>query len=114
MAPNTKKAYINAFSLLCRHVKNVRNGGVYKPLREITRDDFFAEQEPKGYLRSLKKEFADDIDEKWANTYNKRGARYLAFWKWLTQKDLPKEGRQIPPQLKGYRAAKPKSVKRRV
>ncbi len=62
MATNTKKAYIAVLSLLVKYVKNVRNAGTYKPFREITRDDFFAQEEPKGYLRSLKREFADDPD----------------------------------------------------
>lgn len=115
MASSTKKTYIDALTLLSRHVKYVRNGGSggkYKSLKEITRDDFFAQQEPKGYLRSLKPESAiegEDDNEKWVNTHNKRGAVYLAFWKWWTQKDLPKEERQIPPQLKGYRDVKRRS-----
>jgi hypothetical protein len=115
MTPNTKKAYINALSLLSTHIKDKRNGGKYKSFKEITIDDFFAQEEPKGYLRSLKRDFADDPHEDWINTYNTRGAQYLAFWKWLTQKDLPKEERQIPPQLKGYREVKhsPVNKKRR-
>jgi hypothetical protein len=32
----------------------VRNGGrVYRSFREITRDDFFAKEDPKGYLENL-------------------------------------------------------------
>src|SRR5919106_177708 len=91
MKPNTKEGYINALSLLSRYVKDKRNGGIYKSIKEITREDFFAQEEPKGYLRSLKRDFVDDPRENWINTHNTRGAKYLAFWKWLTQKDLPKE-----------------------
>jgi hypothetical protein len=51
MASSTKKSYIDALSLLSRYVKYVRNGGgKYKSLKEITRDDFFAQEEPKGYF----------------------------------------------------------------
>src|SRR5215203_7733 len=103
MAPNTKRGYIDALHLLSQHVMEKRNAGVYKSFREMTREDFFADQEPKGYLRSLKKTFEEDPKEKWVNTYDSRQAKYLAFWKWLTQPDLKKEERQDPPQLKGYR-----------
>ena len=120
MAPNTKKAYIDALRLLSQYVKQKRNAGggssgnggdgIYKPFREMTRDDFLAEQDPKGYLRSLKKTFEQDPKERWVNTYNNRGARYLAFWKWLTQPDLKKEERQmVPVQLKGFRWVSHKS-----
>jgi hypothetical protein len=112
MADNTKHAYINALKLLSRYVKEKRNGGLYKPFREMTRDDFFAEYEPKGYLRSLRREFADDPDEKWVGTYNNRFTKYLPFWKWLTQKDIKSEERQTPPQLKGFRYAKYKTKRR--
>jgi hypothetical protein len=44
-----------------------------------------------GYLRSLKKGFEEDPDQSWINTHNLRGSCYLAFWKWLTQNDLPRE-----------------------
>jgi integrase len=108
MPPNTKASYIAALTILSKYIKNKRNGGVYKPFRNITRDDFFADQEPKGYLRSLKRELEDDPDQKWASTHNTRGAKYLPFWKWLTQPDLPREERQTPPQLKGYRRVKRK------
>src|SRR5215203_4280321 len=47
--------------------------------------------------------------QKWVNTYNTRAAKYLAFWKWLTQPELKKEERQIPPQLKGLKFAKRKT-----
>jgi hypothetical protein len=115
MASSTKKSYIDSLTLLSRYVRYERNGGgKYKPLKQMTRDDFFAQEEPKGYLRSLKpesvtKEEEEDDNEKWVNTYNKRGRNFLAFWKWWTQKDLPKEERQTPPQLKGYRDVKRRS-----
>jgi hypothetical protein len=96
MTPNTKKAYINTLNLLSRHVKDVRNGGVYKPFREMTRDDFLAQEKPKGYLRSLKPDSAEVEDEKWVNTHNTLGAVILAFWKWLTQRDfLESSGRHL-------------------
>jgi hypothetical protein len=75
MAPNTKRGYIDALHALSEHVKNKRNTGVYKPFREYTRDDFFAEQEPQGYLRSLKKTFEEDPKEKWVNTYDTKQAK---------------------------------------
>jgi hypothetical protein len=56
-----------------------------------------------GYLKSLKREFSDDPEQKWVNTHNARGAKYLAFWKWMTQPDLRREERQTPPQLKGLK-----------
>lgn len=68
-----------------------------------------------GYLRSLKRESSDDPEEKWVNTHNRRGTKYLAFWKWCTQCNVRREERQTPPQLKGFRSAKRKaktSVKR--
>jgi hypothetical protein len=107
MSPNTKRVYVSSLVYLLRYVKNVRNGGrVYKSFKEITRDDFFAKEVPKGYLESLKRDFAEDPDKKWVSTHNTRLARYLAFWKWLTQPDLKPEERQEPPQLKGYRFAR--------
>jgi integrase len=36
-------------------------------------------------------------------------AKYLAFWKWLTQHDLRREKRQEPPQVKRLRFAKRKA-----
>jgi hypothetical protein len=96
MAPNTKRGYIDALLLLSRYVMKERNAGAYKPFREMTREDFFAEQKPQGYLRSLKKTFEEDPKEKWVNTYGTRGAKYIAFWKYLTQPDLKKEERQEP------------------
>lgn len=120
MAPNTKKGYIDALSLLSRYVKDVRNGGIYKPLKEITRDDFRAQEEPKGYLQSLKRDFADDPKENWISSHNTRREKYLAFWRWWTNNnkgDSPnnREEWQTPPQLKGYRPAKhsPTNKKRR-
>jgi len=120
MAPNTKKGYTDALSLLSRYVKDVRNGGIYKPLKEITRDDFRAQEEPKGYLQSLKRDFADDPKENWINSHNTRREKYLAFWRWWTNNnkgDSPnnREEWQTPPQLKGYRPAKhsPTNKKRR-
>jgi hypothetical protein len=107
MSPNTKRVYVASLVYLLRYVKNVRNGGrVYRSFREITRDDFFAKEDPKGYLESLKRDFSDDPDKKWVSTHNTRLARYLAFWKWLTQPELKAEERQEPPQLKGYRFAR--------
>jgi hypothetical protein len=91
MPSNTKRAYVTSLVYLSRYVKNVRNGGIYKPFREMTRDDFFAKQEPKGYLESLKRDFSDDPDKKWGSTHNTRLARYLPFWKWLTQPELKAE-----------------------
>jgi hypothetical protein len=55
MSPNTKRVYITALVYLLRYVKNLRNGGrIYKSFKEMTRDDFFAKEEPRGYLESLK------------------------------------------------------------
>jgi integrase len=101
MAPNTKVAYIDALVRLARY------HGHKKSFKEMTKEDIV-----DGYLRSLKKEFSQDIEQKWVNTHNARAAKYLVFWKWLTQRDLKKEERQTPPQLKGYRAAKRKGGER--
>lgn len=98
MAPNTKMAYIDALVRLARY------HGHKKSFKEMTKEDIV-----DGYLKSLKKNFSEDQKEKWVNTYNARGAKYLAFWKWLTQPEVRKEERQTPPQLKGYRVAKRKS-----
>lgn len=98
MAPNTKTAYIDALVRLARY------HGHKKSFKEMTKEDIV-----DGYLKSLKKNFSEDQKEKWVNTYNARGAKYLGFWKWLTQPEVKKEERQTPPQLKGYRAAKRKS-----
>jgi len=111
MAPNTKKIYVDALYHLSKYVMEYRNRGVYKPFREMTHDDFFADQHlpSYGYLRSLKKTFEQDPKEKWVNTYNTEAARYSVFWKWLTQPDLRREERQESPQLKGYRPINHKS-----
>ncbi len=98
MAPNTKAAYITSLVYLARHLKHK------KSFEEMTKEDIVDD-----YLRSLKKDFSQDTKQKWVNTHNARGAKYLAFWKWLTQRDLRKEERQTPPQMKGWRAAKRKS-----
>lgn len=97
MAPNTKAAYITSLVYLARYLNHE------KSFKEMTKEDIV-----DGYLRSLKKDFSEDIKQKWVNTHNARGAKYLAFWKWLTQPDLRKEERQTPPQIKGFRAAKRK------
>jgi hypothetical protein len=52
MPPNTKKAYIETLTLLSRYVKNVRNSGVYKSFREISRDDLLAQEKPKAIFRA--------------------------------------------------------------
>jgi integrase len=104
MSPNTKRGYVDALHLLSQYVMESRNGGIYKPFRELTHEDFFADhQKPYGYLRSLKKTFEQDPHERWVNTYDTRLTKYLAFWKYLTQPELKREERQDPPQLKGYR-----------
>jgi integrase len=97
MAANTKAAYIDALVRLARYHKHK------KSFKEMTRDDIFA------YLNIMKKDFSQDIQQKWVNTYNARGAKYLGFWKWWTQPDLKKEELQTPQQLRGFRAAKRKS-----
>ncbi len=110
MPPNTKKGYVNALHLLSEYVMQKRNGGKYKALREITSDDFFARQEPKGYLQRLKPERAlnqEGQTKEWMTTHNTRGYKYLAFWRWWTNKGVPKEEWQTPPQLKGFRAVTP-------
>jgi integrase len=98
MAPNTKRGYISALVYLSRYL------GHKKSFREMTRQDII-----DGYLNSLKKDFDSDKDQKWINTYNSRAAKYLAFWKWLTQPDLQREERQVPPQVKGLRFPKRKN-----
>lgn len=86
MSPNTKRAYIDALLLLSRYVKENLNSSIYKPFAEMTKQDIV-----DGYLKSLKKELSKDEQQKWVNTYNTRVAKYLAFWKWLTQPDLKRE-----------------------
>ena len=97
MSTNTKKAYITALSRLSKHFEHK------KSLKEMTTEDIV-----EGFLRSIKKEFSDDPEQKWVNTYNTYAARYLVFWKWLTQPDLRREERQTPPQVKGLRFVKHK------
>jgi hypothetical protein len=110
MSPNTKKIYVDALYYLSRYVQEKRNNGVYKPFKDMIRDDFLAETpQVHGYLRSLKKTFEEEPKEKWVNTHNTRLARYLAFWKFLTQPDLRREERQNPPQLKGSKRIRHKS-----
>jgi integrase len=104
MSPNTKRAYIDALLLLSRYVKENLNDGIYKPFAKMTKQDIV-----DGYLKSLKKELSRDEKQKWVNTYNTRAAKYLAFWKWLTQPELKREERQTPPQLKGLKFAKRKT-----
>jgi hypothetical protein len=104
MLPNTKRGYIAALVYLSRYL------GHKKSFKEMTREGII-----DGYLNSLKRDFASDQDQKWVNTHNNRASMYLAFWKWLTQPDLKREERQIPPHLKGLRFPKRKqktSVKR--
>ena len=98
MRPNTKRVYIDSLVYLSRYLN------YKKSFKEMTREDIV-----EGYLRSLKKTFDEDQEEKWVNTYNNRASCYLAFWKWLTQPDVKKEERQTPPQVKGIRFPKKKS-----
>lgn len=94
MSPATKRGYIANLVYLARYL------GHKKSFKEMTKGDIV-----DGYLNSLRVPFHEDIDQKWVNTYNKRAGCYLAFWKWLTQRDLKREERQTPPQLKGLRFA---------
>jgi len=105
MSPHTRKIYFTSLVYLSRYCKRKQNG-IYKPFREMTREDIL-----EGYLFSLKKEFSEDPDQGWINTYRTRAAKLLMFWKYLTQPDLPLEERQTPPQLKGLRfPRKPKTL----
>jgi integrase len=117
MAPNTKKAYVDALYYLSNHVMQERsnNNGIilYKPFKKMTRDDFHAEQEPYGYLHSLKKTFEEDPKENWVNSYKGRYDRFLAFWKFLTQPDVKREERQDPSQVKLNRRPKHKPVNKK-
>ncbi len=90
MAPNIKRGYIASLVYLARYL------GHKKSFKEMTREDII-----DGYLKSLKRDFSQDQEQKCVNTYNARAARFLAFWKWLTQPDLRREERQVPPQVKG-------------
>jgi Phage integrase, N-terminal SAM-like domain len=62
MATNTKAAYLDALVRLARYHEHK------KSFKEMTRDDIFA------YLNSMKKDFSQDIQQRWVNTYNARGA----------------------------------------
>lgn len=101
MATTTKKGYIHALFYLSKYVKDELNQGRYKSFEEMSREDIL-----EGYLKSLKKDFSEDTDQKWVNTYRKRAGCYSAFWKYLTQPDLSAEERQQPPQIKGLRFPK--------
>jgi integrase len=90
MSPSTKRGYITSLVYLSRYL------GHKKSFREMTKQDIV-----DGYLRSLRRPFADDPDQTWINTYNTRVSKISTFWKWLTQPDLKPEERQIPPQVKG-------------
>jgi hypothetical protein len=110
MTVNTKKLYIAALVYLARH------HDYKKSFKEMTPEDFFSKEitdektgKKRGYLESLKRTFDEDIQQKWVNTYNNRLTKYIVFYKWLTQPDLKREERQVPPQLKGFHYAKRKS-----
>jgi integrase len=113
MAPNTKKAYVDALYYLSNHVMQDRNNGRYKRFKEMIRDDFYAEQEPYGYLHSLIKTFGEDPQENWVNNYKTKYDRYLAFWKFLTQPDVNRKDRQDPSQVKLNRRPKHKPVNKK-
>jgi len=98
MSANTKRAYISALVYLSRFHDHK------KSFKQMTRADIV-----DGYLNSLKRDYSVDPDQKWVNTYNNRATKYMAFWKWLTQPDVRREERQLPPQLKGLRFAKRKN-----
>ena len=110
MTVNTKKLYVAALVYLARHHDRK------KSFKEVTPEDFFSKEiidekagKKRGYLESLKRTIEDDVQQKWVNTYNNRLTKYIVFYKWLTQPDLKREERQVPPQLKGFRYAKRKS-----
>jgi hypothetical protein len=114
MIVNTKKLYIASLVYLARHHDHK------KPFIEMTPEDFFSKEEITddertsgkkkiGYLENLKRTFEEDVEQKWVNTYNNRLTKYIVFYKWLTQPDLKREERQLPPQLRGFRYAKRKS-----
>jgi integrase len=90
MSPATKRGYITSLVYLSRYLEHK------KSFREMAKQDIV-----DGYLRSLKRSFAEDPEQKWINTYNTRVSKITTFWKWLMQPDLSPEERQIPPQLKG-------------
>lgn len=113
LRPNTKRVYVDSLYYLSKYVMENRNDGVYKSFKEMTRDDFFLEQKPYGYLRSLRKSFEEDPKEDWVNSYRIKHSSYRAFWKFLTQPELKIEERQDAPQLKGQRRVKHKPVNKK-
>jgi integrase len=93
MSPNTKVGYITSLVYLSRFLNHS------KSFKQMTREDII-----DGYLKGIKREFKDDPDQRWVNTYRTRAGKILAFWKWMTQPDIIKpEERQTPPQLKGLK-----------
>jgi hypothetical protein len=64
MATGTKGGYITALVYRSRYVKRKCNGGEYKPFKEMIREDIL-----EGFVKSLKRQFGDDPDQKWINTY---------------------------------------------
>jgi hypothetical protein len=59
MSPNTKRGFVSALVYLTRYL------GYKKSFKEMKREDII-----DGYLNSLKRDFAQDQDQKWINTYN--------------------------------------------
>lgn len=102
MSPNTKLGYITSLVYLSRSL------GHAKTFKQMTHEDII-----DGYLKSIRREFAEDPEQKWVNTYRTRAGKILAFWKWLTQPDLPASERQTPPELKGLKFPT-KKIKTRV
>jgi hypothetical protein len=74
MSVNTKIGYITSLVYLSRYV------GHKKSFKQMTREDII-----DGYLKSIKRDFSQDPDQKWVNTYKTRANKILAFWKWMTQ-----------------------------
>jgi hypothetical protein len=64
MSPGTKREYITSLAYLSRYVNKRHSGGQYKAFKQMTHEDIL-----DGYLRSQKREFKDDPDEKWINTH---------------------------------------------
>ncbi len=54
MRPNTKRVYIDSLEYLSRYLN------YKKSFKEMTREDIV-----EGYLKSLKKTFDEDQEEKW-------------------------------------------------
>jgi hypothetical protein len=98
MSVNTKISYITSLVYLSRYL------GYKKSFKQMTREDII-----DGYLKSIKRDFSQDPDQKWVNTYRTRANKILTFWKWLTQPDLKPEERQVPPQLKGLKVPRRKT-----